>query len=110
MAKIKTLVDEYKEIFVKLYKHQRKGADTLIALLSRYLRAKADYMATYIDLVSERSGVPATSHITATNRDVMIPIVREMCRINKGDVPSSRDLDKAWEAFIEDYRNHKIKL
>lgn len=110
MAKIKTLADEYKEIFVKLYKYQRKGADTLIALLSRYLRAKADYMATYIDLVSERSGVPATSHITATNRDVMIPIVREMCRINNGDEPSSRDLDKAWEAFIDDYINHKIKL
>lgn len=104
------MIDEYKEIFVKLYKYQRKGADTLIALLTRYLRAKADYMTTYIDLVSERSGVPATSHITATNRDVMIPIVREMCRINKGPEPSSRDLDKAWEAFIEDYRNHKIKL
>lgn len=106
----RTITNEYKDIFVKLYKYQRKGADTLISLLTRYLRAKADYMATYIDLVSERSGVPATSHITATNRDVMIPIVREMCRINNGDEPPSRDLDKAWEVFIEDYRNHKIKL
>lgn len=110
MAKVKTMIDEYKEIFVKLYKYQRKGADTLIALLSRYLRAKADYMATYIDLVSERSGVPATSHITATNRDVMVPIVIEMVRIDKGVEPLRTDIDKAWEMFIEDYRNNKIRL
>lgn len=106
----RTTIDEYKQIFVKLYKHQRKGADTLIALLTRYLRAKADYMATYIDLVSERSGVPATSHITATNRDVMIPIVIEMVKIDKGIAPLRKDIDKAWEAFIEDFRNKKIKL
>lgn len=106
----RTTIDEYKQIFVKLYKYQRKGADTLISLLTRYLRAKADYMATYIDLVSERSGVPATSHITATNRDVMLPIVIEMVKIDKGIAPLRKDIDKAWEAFIEDFRNKKIKL
>lgn len=106
----KTTTDEYKQIFVRLYRYQRKGADTLISLLTRYLRAKADYMATYIDLVSERSGVPATSHITATNRDVMLPIVIEMVRIDKGIAPLRKDIDEAWETFIEDFRNKKIKL
>lgn len=110
MKKEKNAVDEYKEIFVKLYRHQHHGANNLISLLSRYLRKKAEYMATYIDLVSERSGVQSTSRITTTNADIMKPVVVEMVRIDKGVEPRSKDIDAAWEAFISDYRNHKIEL
>ena len=60
MAKNKTKADEYKDIFVKLHKYQHHGADNLIMLLTRYLRAKADYMASYIELVAERAGVSST--------------------------------------------------
>jgi hypothetical protein len=110
MKKEKTAVDEYKEIFVKLHRYQHHGANNLIALLSRYLRKNTEYMVTYIDLVSERSGVQSTSRITTTNADIMKPVVVEMVRIDKGVKPNSKDIDAAWDAFISDYLNHKIEL
>lgn len=110
MAKEKSKVDEYKEIFVKLHRYQHHGADNLIMLLASYLRAKADYMASYIELVAERAGVSSTGHITTTNKDIMTHVVKAMVQINEGIEPSDKDIDKAWESFIEDYRNHKIKL
>lgn len=108
MTKTKTKADEYKEIFVKLHKFQRSGADNLIMLLTNYIRGKAEYMATYINLVAERTGVSPTGHITTTNRDIMQPIVKEIIRIEDGLLPLSKDIDKAWELFIEDYRNRKF--
>lgn len=98
------------KLFVRLHRYQRKGANNLVALLTRYLRAKADYMASYINLVSERSGVSATGYITTTNADVMLPIVREVVRIDEGVEPNERELQKAWEAFIDDYKHHRIRL
>ena len=86
------------------------GADNLIMLLTRYLHAKAEYMVSYIDLVAERTGVSATGHITTTNADVMKPVVSAMVEIDKGIEPFSKDIDAAWSAFIEDFRNNHIKL
>ena len=79
MAKVKTKADEYKEIFIKLHRYQRKGADNLILLLTRFVRAKAEYMTQYIDIVAERSGVSPTGHITTTNADIMLPVVPCYC-------------------------------
>lgn len=110
MTKAKSKVDEYKDIFAKLHTYQHHGADNLIMLLTRYLRAKADYMASYIELVAERTGVSSTGRITTTNKDIMTHVVKAMVEIKEGVEPSDKDMDKAWESFIEDYRNHKIKL
>ena len=109
MAKVKTMADEYKEIFVRLHKYQRKGADNLIMLLTKHIKGKAEYMVSYIELVAERTGVSSTGHITTTNKDIMIPIVKEIVHIKEGLYPLDKDINKAWEAFIEDYRNHNIK-
>lgn len=110
MVKYKTRADEYKALFVRLHKYQRKGADNLIMLLIRLIRGKADYMSKYIDVVAERTGVSPTGHITTTNKDVMIPIVKEVVHIEEGIHPLDKDINKAWEEFIEDYRNNRIKL
>jgi hypothetical protein len=40
----------------------------------------------------------------------MLPIVREVVRIDEGVEPDERELHKAWEAFIDDYKHHRIKL
>ena len=103
MAKVKTKADEYKEIFVRLHRYQRKGADNLILLLTRF------YMTQYIDIVAERSGVCPTGHITTTNADIMLPVVRAIIEIEQGSV-CEKELRKAWEGFIEDYRYNRIKL
>ena len=110
MVKCKTRADEYKALFVRLHKYQRKGADNLIDLLTRYKRGSADYMVSYIELVAERSRVSPTSRITTTNADVMLPIVKAMETIDSGAQPKDKDLQEAWTAFLADYRNHKIKL
>lgn len=109
MTKSKTKADEYKAIFVQLHRYQRKGADNLILLLTRFVRGKAEYMTQYIDIVAERSGVSPTGHITTTNGDIMMPVVRAIIEIELGEV-SERDLRTAWESFIEDYHNNRIKL
>lgn len=108
MTKAKSKVDEYKEIFVKLHRYQHHGADNLIMLLTRYLRAKADYMASYIELVAERTGVSSTGRITTTNKDIMTHVVKAMEQIKEGIEPCDKDIDKAWALFIEDYRSHRL--
>lgn len=107
MTKIKDNVAEYKAIFVKLHRYQRKGADNLILLLTRFVRGKAEYMTQYIDSVAERSGVSATGHITTTNGDIMIPVVTAILEIEQGDV-SIKELREAWDMFISDFRNNKL--
>lgn len=39
----------------------------------------------------------------------MMPVVRAIIEIEMGEV-SERELHAAWESFIEDYRNNRIKL
>lgn len=110
MVKVKTNVDKYKEIFVKLHRIQFHGGYNLISLLTRYLRSNAEYMASYIDLVAERTGVSHTGHITTTNPDVMLPIVSAMVEIEDGAAPHHKELLKAWEMFIDDFKNKRIKV
>lgn len=110
MAKNKTAVEEYREIFAKLHRLQFHGADNLIMLLTQYIRGKAEYMATYIELVAERTGVSSTGRITTTNGDIMKHVVRAMVQIDKGIEPSDKDINAAWALFIDDYRNNRIKL
>lgn len=108
MKKSKTAAEEYRDIFVKLHKYQHEGADNLILLLSRYVRAKADYKASYIERVAERTGVSSTGHITTTNGDIMRHVVRAMVEIDTGIAPLDKDINNAWAMFIDDYRQHKL--
>ena len=108
MAKNKTQAEYIKDIFVKLHRYQLQGADNLILLLSRYVRAKADYKASYIELVAERTGVSSTGRITTTNGDIMRHVVRAMVEIDTGIAPLDKDINNAWAMFIEDYRQHRI--
>lgn len=108
MAKTKTAAEEYRDIFAKLHKFQTKGADNLILLLSKYVRAKVDYKASYIELVAERTGVSSTGHITTTNGDIMRHVVRAMVEIDTGIAPLDKDINNAWAMFIDDYRQHRL--
>ena len=111
MAKKKTKIDGYKDIFVKLYKIQRKyGAGNLVALLIRFVRGKGDYVSSYINLISERTGVSPTCRITATNGDIMRPIVEEIIYIEEGLRPTQVEIATAWSMFINDCLSHKIKV
>ena len=69
----------YRAMFVVLHTYARKyGIDTIERMISRYAPANENHTQAYIDAVSAESGVSATSHLTSTNADVMIPIVAAM--------------------------------
>lgn len=99
----------YRAIFVLLYTYQhRHGLDTIAKMLGRYAPKNENDTSAYIAAVAERSGVPATSHITATNKDVMIPIVAAMSAVENGVPAVMRDVEEGWRMFIEDYRAKRV--
>lgn len=99
----------YRAIFVVLHTYARRyGIDTIERMISRYAPAVENHTAAYISAVSEWSGVPATSHLTTTNAEVMIPIVAAMSRVENGVAADMAEVEQGWELFIKDYRNHKI--
>ena len=110
MATSKDAARRYYAIFCRLHRYQVHGSRNLIELLTRYLRAKVDYMASYIELVAERTGVSSTGHITTTNRDIMPHVVKAIVEIEDGIAPMQKDIDEAWALFIDDYRHNRIKL
>lgn len=104
-----TMAYGYRAMFVLLHTYQRKyGLNTIASIISRYAPAVENHTEAYINAVAEASGVPATSHITTTNGDVMIPIVSAMSRVENGVPADMREVEQGWKLFIEDYRSHKL--
>lgn len=99
----------YRAIFVLLYTYQKKHhLNTIADMISRYAPATENHTTAYINAVSEWSGVPSTCRITATNGDVMVPIVAAMSRVENGTEAVMGDVEKGWKLFIADYRNHLL--
>ena len=97
----------YRAMFVVLHTYARKrGLDTIEKMIARYAPATENHTQKYIDAVSEWSGVPATSHITTTNADVMVPIVAAMSRVENGVPAVMSEVEAGWKLFIEDFRAH----
>jgi hypothetical protein len=105
----KSMAYGYRAMFVLLYTYQKKHhLDTIADMIGRYAPATENHTTAYIKAVSEWSGVPSTCHITATNGDVMIPIVSAMSRVENGTEAVMGDVEKGWKLFIADYRNHLL--
>lgn len=105
----KTMAHGYRAMFVLLYTYQKKHhLHTIAEMITRYAPAVENHTQAYIEAVSEWSGVPATSHITATNGDIMVPVVAAMSRVENGAVAMMSDVEKGWKLFIDDYRNHLL--
>lgn len=102
-----TMAYGYRAMFTVLHTYARRyGIDTIASMIARYAPAIENHTTAYIDAVSEWSGVPATSHITTTNADVMVPIVTAMSRVENGVPAVMSDVEAGWKLFIEDYRTH----
>lgn len=105
----KTMAHGYRAMFVLLYTYQKKyHLHTIAEMITRYAPAVENHTQAYIEAVSEWSGVSATSHITATNGDIMVPVVAAMSRVENGAVAMMSDVEKGWKLFIDDYRNHLL--
>ena len=104
-----TMAYGYRAMFVLLNTYQRKyGLNTIASMISRYAPAVENHTEAYIKSVAEASGVPATSHITTTNGDVMIPIVSAMSKVENGVSAELSEVEQGWKLFIQDYRAHKV--
>jgi hypothetical protein len=104
-----TMAYGYRAMFVLLYTYQRRyGLDTVAKMIARYAPENENHTTAYIDAVAKRSGVPANGHITATNGDVMIPIVAAMARVEIGEDAKMHDVEEGWKLFIDDFRRKLI--
>ena len=104
-----TLAYGYRATFVILYNYQhRYGLDTIAKMVSRFAPSNENHTEAYVDAVAERSGVSANGRVTATNGDVMIPIVAAMSFVENGVETNIADVEKGWKLFIEDFRKHNI--
>lgn len=105
----KTMAHGYRAMFVLLHTYQKKyHLNTIESMISRYAPAVENHTKAYIDAVSEWSGVPATSRITTTNGDIMVPVVAAMSRVENGVFANMNDVVKGWDMFISDFREHKV--
>ena len=69
-------------------------------MITRWAPENENDTEAYIRAVSEWSGVPADSRITTTNRDVMVPIVAAMSRMENGAEAKAADVAAGWELFM----------
>lgn len=93
----------YRAIFVTLNTYQKKyGLSTIRAMISRWAPPKDNNdTEAYIRAVSSESGVPENSHITSTNKDVMIPIVAAMSRVENGVTANIVEVQRGWDLFMQ---------
>lgn len=93
----------YRAIFVTLNTYQKKyGLSTIRAMISRWAPPKDNNdTEAYIRAVSSESGVPENSHITSTNKDVMIPIVAAMSRVENGVAANIVEVQRGWDLFMQ---------
>lgn len=93
----------YRAIFVTLNTYQKKyGLSTIRAMISRWAPPKDNNdTEAYIRAVSSESGVPENSHITSTNKDVMVPIVAAMSRVENGVAANISEVQRGWNLFMQ---------
>lgn len=93
----------YRAIFVTLNTYQKKyGLSTIRAMISRWAPPKDNNdTEAYIRAVSSESGVPENSHITSTSKDVMVPIVAAMSRVENGVEANITEVQRGWDLFMQ---------
>lgn len=77
------------------------GLDTIEKIIRRWAPENENNTEAYVDIVSQRSLIPKTSVVSATDRDTMIQIVAAMIFVENGkDIPLA-DINSGWELFIQ---------
>lgn len=101
-AQFRSMSYGYRAAFKLLNNYQKNyGLDTIRKMISRWAPSNENHTDAYVETVSNRSGVPANSRITTTNRDVMVPIVAAMSYVENGVEARMADVEAGWELFIK---------
>ena len=100
-AQFTTVAYGYRAAFKLLNNYQRNyGLDTIRKMIGRWAPSEENHTDAYVRTVAERSGVPADSRITTTNRDVMVPIVAAMSFVENGIEAKMLAVQAGWELFV----------
>lgn len=101
-AQFRTMAHGYRAAFKLLHNYQRNyGLNTIRKMIGRWAPSNENHTDVYVRTVSARSGVPADSRITTTNRDVMVPIVAAMSFVENGVEAKILDVQAGWDLFIK---------
>lgn len=96
----------YRAMFHLLNNYSRlHGLNTIRQIIGRYAPPEDNNnTAAYVSTVSRLSGVGADIKVTTTNRDVMIPIVAAMSKVENGVSAMISDVEQGWTLFIQHKR------
>jgi len=97
-----TMAWGYRAMFHLIHNYQRLyKLNTIREIVSRYAPPVENHTDFYIKNVAEWSGVDADTRITTTNRDVMIPIVAAMSRVENGCSAVMQNVEDGWKLFVK---------
>lgn len=99
----KTMAWGYRAMFVTLNTYQTKHKlRTIREMIGRWAPPNENNTENYVSAVAAGAGVDADSAVTSTNRDVMVPIVAAMSRMENGRAAVMVDVEAGWKLFIKD--------
>lgn len=102
-VQFKTMAWGYRAMFATLNTYCTKhGLNTISKMISRYAPPQDNnHTEAYISSVCKWSGVGPDIAVTPTNKDVMIPIVAAMSRVENGVPAVMADVEEGWKLFIQ---------
>lgn len=93
----------YRAMFHLINNYSRlHGCDTVRKIISRWAPPQDNnHTEAYIAAVCKQAGTSPDGIITTTNRDVMIPIIAAMSRVENGTPAVMPDVNAGWELFLK---------
>lgn len=99
----KSMAWGYRAMLVVLHTYQTKHKlRTVREMIDRWAPPCENNTENYVSAVAEWSGVDADCIVTSKNRDVMVPIVAAMSRMENGVPAVMADVETGWKLFIAD--------
>lgn len=96
----KNMAYGYRAMFVTLQTYQKKyGLKTIRQMVSRWAPEIENDTNNYVNRVSEWSLIGADIQVTATHKDVMVPIVAAMSRMENGVPAVMSEVEAGWSLF-----------
>lgn len=87
----------YRAMFVLLDSYRvRHGLNTIRGMISRYAPPEENHTALYIDAVCDMTGLNADEQIDTRRREVMIPLVAAMSRVENGCDARRGEVEVGW--------------
>lgn len=90
----------YRAIFLLIKNYNTLyGINTLDGIIKRWAPPCENNTRHYLNVVAQRLKVHSTAHIDWSDREVMIPLVWSISKIENGVTPILADIEQGWELF-----------